>query len=266
MNTIRTLTAHRDLLFNLVARELKGRYKGSALGFLWALLTPLFMAVIYIFFMRLLAGRGVPTEEIIIGVFAWQFTAQCVGVGLHCISGNSSLVKKVFFPRIILPVASTLANLVNFVLTLVVQFVLVALLLHANGQSLSAWSLAFPVLIAYQTLFNLGLVLLVSSLNVFFRDIQHIVGLIMTAWFFVTPAMYNLGFVEHFASSRPWLMDAYLLNPMAVIITGYRAMMLPGVAFPWSAAAVASLLWPLLLVGLSLYLFEKLQRYFADMM
>ena len=85
--------ARRELLVNLVARELKSRYKGSVLGFLWTVLTPLFMAAVYVFFLRLLIGRGVPLEGIIIGVFAWQFTVQSVNSGLVSITGNSNLVK-----------------------------------------------------------------------------------------------------------------------------------------------------------------------------
>ena len=112
MELMEAIVRRRELVQNLVLRELKARYKGSALGFLWSILTPLFMAAIYVFFLRLLAGRGVPLEEIIIGVFAWQFTSMCVSGGLTAVTGNASLVKKVRFPRVVLPLAVTLANLV----------------------------------------------------------------------------------------------------------------------------------------------------------
>jgi ABC-type polysaccharide/polyol phosphate export permease len=260
------LLERRDLLLNLVSRELKSRYKGSVLGFLWSLLTPLFMAVIYVFFLRLLAGRGVPTEEILIGVFAWQFTAMCVTGGMTCVTGNSSLVKKVFFPRVVLPAAVTLANLVNFLLSLVVQFALVAVLLHLKGGGLGAQSLLVPAVILYHTLFNLALALLMASANVYFRDTQHLVGVLLSAWFFVSPVMYNLTFVEAAAAKYPALADLYLLNPMAVLITAYRAAIVPGIAFPWTPAAAAGLAIPLLLLGAAYVVFQKSQRYFADML
>ncbi len=262
MSLFGDILAHRELLQNLVARDIKSRYKGSALGFLWSVLNPLFMAVIYIFFLRLLAGRGVPSEDVIIGVFAWQFTAQCVTGGMNCITGNANLVKKVFFPRVLLPLSVVAANLVNFLLTLAVQLVLVALLLGARGAHLSAWSAALPAIIAYHVLFNPSLALLVAAANVYFRDTQHLVGLLMSAWFFVSPVMYNLSFVEKFAG--PALTPAYLLNPAALIITAYRAAQVPGALLPWSGAALVAWLWPAALLVLAWRLFQRAQRDFAD--
>lgn len=258
--------ARRELLGNLVARDLKSRYKGSALGFLWSLLTPLFMALIYLFFLRLLAGRGVPMEEIIIGVFAWQFTVQSVQSGMSCITGHSNLVKKVFFPRLVLPTASTLANLVNFLLSLIVQFVLLFVLMSMRGAAPSAAAWALPLVILLHTLFNLSLALLLAAANVFFRDTQHLVGLFLSAWFFVSPVMYNLSFMNAFATDRPWLMHLYMLNPLAGILTAYRALILPGVFFPWSAWSVAGLLWPLALFVLSVAVFQRAQRNFSDLL
>jgi ABC-type polysaccharide/polyol phosphate export permease len=263
---LQTIVERRELLFNLVMRELKSRYKGSVLGFLWTVLTPLFMALVYVFFLRLLVGRGVPAEEIIIGVFAWTFTMQCVNGGMMSVTGNGNLVKKVHFPRIILPISTVIANLAGYLLSLVVQFPLVALLLFLRGSHLSAWSPAFPAVLLIHLLFNLGLALLLSSLNVYFRDTQHLVGVLTSAWFFVSPVMYNLSFVEQMAGKTPWLVAAYLLNPMAVIVTGYRACLLPGVAFPWSPFAVASLLLTALFLWGTYVLFQRLQRYFADML
>ena len=261
-----TIVERRELLYNLVSRELKSRHKGSVLGFLWTVLTPLFMAIVYVFFLRMLVGRGVPTEEIIIGVFAWTFTMQCVNGGMMCVTGNGNLVKKVQFPRIILPVATVLANLVGYLLSLVVQFPLVALLLMHRGLHTGPALLLFPVVLLLHLLFNLGLALLLSSLNVYFRDTQHLVGVLTSAWFFVSPVMYNLSFVQQLAAKMPLLIPAYLLNPMAVIITGYRACVLPGTPFPWSPFVAASLIATAFFLWGTYVLFQRLQRYFADML
>ena len=126
------------------------------LGFLWSLLTPLFMAIIYVFFLRLLA-RGVALESIVIGVFAWQFTAQAVQEGLVSITSNANLVKKVFFPRFILPTATTLGNLVNYFFSLSVQFVLVAILLGMRGETMCWTALLLPMVVLYHTMFLLSL-------------------------------------------------------------------------------------------------------------
>jgi ABC-type polysaccharide/polyol phosphate export permease len=266
MKIFSILSERRELVANLVSRELKSKYKGSALGFLWSILTPLFMAAIYVFFLRLLAGRGMPVENIIIGVFAWQFTSLCVTGGMTCVSGNSNLVKKVYFPRIILPLANTLANLVNFLLSLVVQFVILFLLLGLRGTTVSPWSLALPVLIVYHMLFNLGLAFLMSSANVYFRDTQHLVGVLLSAWFFVSPVMYDLSFVERAAPVSPLLTNLYLLNPMAVIITGYRALTMPGVLFPWTPYTMVGLVLPLILLWIAYAVFQRSEKNFADLL
>ena len=268
---IKDVFRYWDLLWNLVARDLKIRYRGSILGFLWTILTPLFMALIYIVFLRLLWGNGIATwkfqyVDIIIGVFAWQFTTQCVNAGLNCVTGNSSLVKKVFFPRIILPLSVSVTGLVNFLLTLVVQWVLVAILLMMKGASLEAATLWVPLMSLYQLLFNFSLALLVAAANVYFRDTQHIVNLLMSAWFFMSPVMYPLSLVEAIARSHPWVAQVYLLNPMTVIITGYRAMQVPGASFPWTATSVVGLLIPLVSMAIAYVVFQRSQRYFSDML
>ncbi len=267
---IKDVVQHGDLLWNLVARDLKSRYRGSILGFMWTILNPLFMAVIYIGFLRLLWGDGIATwkfqyEDIIIGVFAWQFTMQCVNAGLNCVTGNSSLVKKVYFPRIILPFSVSVSGLVNFLLTLIVQWVLVAILLP-KGAFLDAATLWVPLFSLYHLLFNFSLALLVAAANVYFRDTQYIVNLLMSAWFFMSPVMYPLALVGTVARVHPWIAHVYLLNPMTVIITGYRSMQVPGVSFPWTAASVAGLLMPLVMLWIAYVVFQRAQRYFPDVL
>ena len=266
MNSIRTIVARRELLWNLAARELKQRYRGSVLGFLWTVLTPLFMAVIYLFFLRLLAGRGVPMEEIIIGVFAWQFTVQCANAGTTCVLGSANLVKKVAFPLEILPLSQVLANAIGHLLSLLVQFpVLAYLLWRADSHFAAAWPLFF-FWVAWQTLFNLGITALVGAANVYFRDTQHVVGLVLSAWFFMSPVMYNMDFAARLAGQWPWAADLLYANPLTVIINGYRAALLPGAhaGFP-PAAWVGLLLVPAtLIVGAAVY--RRLQNSFADML
>jgi len=264
MNVISLAMKRRELLANLVARELKSRYKGSVLGFLWSILTPLFMAIIYVVFLRLLAGRGVPMEEIIIGVFAWQFTAMCVNGGMNCITGNANLVKKVFFPRVVMPASITFANLINFLLSLIVQFVLIFILLGIEGHFISVWTIALPLIIIYHTFFNLSLAMLMASSNVYFRDTQHLVGVLLSAWFFMSPVMYDLSFVEKAAAKWPLLANLYMINPMAVIITAYRAMILPDVSFPWTPYTITGLLIPVFLLIISYRVFQRSQRNFSD--
>lgn len=263
---IRDIIKHRELIWNLVSRELKVRYHGAALGFAWTLLVPLFMAGIYVVFLRLLGGRSVPVAEIIIGVFAWQFTTQCVTSAQSAITGNVNLVKKVFFPRFILPLAATLANLVNFLLSLVIQFPAVFIMMKMQGQPVSGQLWAFPLIVVLQFVFNFGLTLLLSGAVVYFRDLQHIIGVMLSAWFFVSPVMYNLDFVHQFAAKHPMAAELYMLNPMSVIITAYRAVSMAGVALPtgWATWTALGLCFAIFAAGHAS--FKKLQRNFADML
>ncbi len=266
MNLITTVTTYRELLANLVMRDLKSRYRGSFLGLLWTVLTPLFMALIYIFFLRLLMGRGVRIrhEEIIIGVFAWQFTVQAIQSGMSGITGNSNLVKKIFFPRIILPLSVTLSALINYLMMLAVQLVLVAIILHMTGSHLSAAVVFLPIIMVYHFMFNLSLALLTGAANVYFRDTQHLVGLFISAWFFVSPVMYSLSLLDALTGDKAWLRELYMLNPLTLIITAYRVLQIPGEVFPWSVGAIIGWCLPILLLVGSLIFFQKSQRYFAD--
>ncbi len=257
--------ARRELLWNLTTRELKQRYKGSVLGFLWSVLTPLFMAAIYVVFLRLLA-RGVPMTDILIGVFAWQYTTQCVLGGMTCVTGNASLVKKVAFPREILPLSQVAANGIGYLLSLLVQFPVLAVLLWRLDSGFAATWPLFAFWVLWQTLFNLGLAYLVGALNVYFRDTQHLVGVLLSAWFFLSPVMYNMAFARNLAASWPWAVDLLYANPMAVVLNGYRAALLPGAGagFPPAAWVGFGLVPAMLLLGAGLY--RRLQKNFADLL
>lgn len=264
MSLLSIFQRHRELLLNLTARELKLRYRGSLLGFLWSVLIPLFMALIYLVFLRLLGGRGIDVADVIIGVFAWQFTVQCVNVGLVSVTGNANLVKKVYFPRAILPLSVTLANAVTYLTSLTVQLPLLAVLYYWTGRSFDAWALLLPIVLLFHTALNLGLALLLSAVNVLVRDAQQVAGLILTAWFFLSPVMYTTDFVARHAGAYGRLVEWFMLNPMAVVITGYRACLSSDVAFPWGLVPIASIGLSLVFLFVSYAVFQKLQRDFAD--
>lgn len=254
----------RELLRNLVARDLKARYKGSALGVLWSLLAPLFMAGVYLFFFRFLVGRAAASESIIAGIFAWQFTAGCVHAGLVCVTGNGNLVRKVAFPRWLLPLASTLGGLVDYLLGLAVQLLLIGGLLLAKGEFFSLKILLLPLVILTQAAVNFALALFLGGVNVVFRDTQHLVGVALSALFFLTPAMYDLAFLSANTAAHPWVAEVVLLNPLAVLITALRACLIPGAEFAWNGWAAAGFAVTALFGAASALLFQRLQRDFAD--
>jgi len=262
---MRSLIARRELIQALVSREMKARYKGSSLGVLWSVLTPLFMAGIYAFFFRLISGRAANTSSIIVGVFAWQFTANSIQQGLGCVSNNGNLVKKVAFPRVILPISVTMAAGIDYLISLGVQLGVVGVLLWRAGDFFTLHLVALPLLFLLHAWFNLGLAMLLGSMNVYYRDTQHLVGVALSALFFMSPAMYDLSFVRTLAGDmNPWLMKLYSLNPLAGIFTAYRWAFLPGAQFPQDPWLLAGMAWPLLFTLLAGGIFRRAQRNFAD--
>lgn len=249
--------ARRELVWNFVARNLKQRYKGSALGFLWSLLHPLFLVLIYLAFIKLMRFP-MRLPHLLVGVMVWQFLSLCAGDAAGVVLGHASLVKKTWFPRVILPLSAVLGNLVHFALSLLVLAVALPLLGVAPGPG---W-LLLPGLIALQLLFCLGLSLGLSALNVFFRDVEHLVPIGLMSWFFVTPVIYSAEHVVGNPTLPAWVAPVFFANPMAALLAWYRHAFL-GDPLP----AIA--LWPGLLVGLAVFvagalLFHRLEPRFAD--
>ncbi len=251
------LVARRELVSNFVVRNLKQRYKGSALGFLWSLLHPLFLVLIYLVFIRLMRF-SMRLPHLLVGVMAWQFLSLCAGDAAGVVLGHASLVKKTWFPRVILPLSAVLGNLVQFGLSLLVLAVALPVLGVAPGVG---W-LHLPWLIALQFLFCLGISLGLSALNVFFRDVEHLVPIGLMSWFFVTPVIYSAEHVIENPSLPAWVAPVFFANPMAALLAWYRHAFL-GDPLP----AVA--LWPGLLGALAVFvlgalLFNRLEPRFAD--
>jgi len=252
MGKAKEIIQRRQLIWNLVLRNLKIRYKSSFLGFLWTLLNPLFMTLIYLIFIGILRFN-IDIRVLLTGIMPWQFFVMCLSDSVNSVSGNANLVKKTYFPRIILPFSMVVANLVNFLLSLVVLFFL--LIFFKTSFSLMLGFL--PLIIIIQTLFILGLSLIISCSNVYFRDTEHIVSVLLLAWFFLTPILYPIKMVpERFLS-------IYFLNPMASIVALYRTVFL-GQALPeWQLLGLSlGIAFVLLAVGSRVFL--KFEHYFAD--
>ena len=263
---LREIVLRRAMLGQLIGRNLKIRYKASVLGFFWTLLNPLLMAGIYGLFMSML-GRSMRIDAIFIGVFAWQFTMMCIGDGTNLVISNGNLIRKVYFPRIILPLATGGANIINFFLMLAVLGLI--LVLRAPGDAPLHILTHLPALLGIVVLhlfFNLGIICLVATANVFFRDTEHIVGILTTAWFFLSPVMYP---VELVAAHWPKALPIYLLNPMAGFLGVYRSSLLPplasdAVATPWVFLLPSFGIAVLVALG-GFLLFQIKQRDFADL-
>jgi lipopolysaccharide transport system permease protein len=219
------LVRYRELVVNLVKRELKARYKNSALGFFWSLLNPLCMMLVFTFVFTVMMPNSKITNFPIFflcGFLPWQYFSSGVMTSMGSIVYNSNLVKKVYFPREALPIGTVLAALVNFLLALVVLFG--AILVTQTHLSPYLWQLPFVIFI--QTCFVLGMALILSTLNVFYRDTMMIMDVVLQAWFFLTPVFYPIGALpQHYQLlgvdvNVQRLM--FYLNPMASLIAAYR--------------------------------------------
>ncbi|MGD8626710.1 MAG: ABC transporter permease [Anaerolineae bacterium] len=218
------LIRYRELMKNLVIRDLKVRYKNSALGVLWSLLNPLLMTLVFTFVFTIMLETDLEDFAVffLCGFLPWSFLSTSVTGTTASIVGNAHLIKKVYFPREILPISEVLANLVNFLLALVVLFAMILI----SGRPLTLALLLLPLIIVAQVILVLGLSLLLATLNVFYRDTQHLLEPIMTAWFFLTPVFYPIGTLPDNATLLGITVDVELwarrLNPMASLIASYR--------------------------------------------
>ena len=225
------LFGYRDLLRNLVARDLKVRYKNSALGIIWSMLNPLGMMLVFtVVFTILIPDNAIERFPIFVlcGLLPWNwFTGSVVG-SIYSVVNSAPLVKKVYFPREILPISTVLSNFVHFLLALIV---LVAVML-VSGTPLTVWALILPLVIAIQLIFTLGLAFFLSAINVYFRDTAQILDVLMLAWFFLTPVVYSTDRIPQskiiFGVDVPVQRLAYILNPMASLIASYRVILSNG--------------------------------------
>jgi homopolymeric O-antigen transport system permease protein len=239
MPKLRELWGYRELIRNLVLRDLMVRYKGSALGYLWTQFAPLLLMLVFWFvfsFFFQSAGAMFPVF-LIVGLLPWNFCNEAVAGGTRSVLDNANLIKKVFFPREVLPLVSVFSSLLNFVLSLPMLFLLMAVvqLLYPplGGRLNFSWTFAYlPVLLVIQTIFLAGVVLFTSTLAVFFRDFVHLIGILLQFWFFLTPVVYTLDNIKVQVGGVALATVIRWLNPMASLIDFYRGILYGNVVGP----------------------------------
>ena len=210
-----------ELLTELVRKDLKVKYKNSALGFIWSLANPLlYLAVFTLVFDKLLKN-GIEAFPVLFmsGFLVWNFFNLATLSGTGSVVGNANLVRKVRFPRVVLPLSSVGFAGVHFVLQLGVLLVVLALFYRdAFGPQLVLLVPALAVVLVFAT----AMALLASALNVRFRDVEHLLEVILLAWFWLTPIVYPVTFVRDQMAGSPWLFRLYMANPMAGVVTAMQ--------------------------------------------
>ena len=244
-----------DLVRELTRKELKVRYRNSFLGYVWSVASPAAQALVYFFAFKVIVRITVQDYGLFLmsGLFAWQWFTNSLTVCTGVFLGNASLIKKVAFPRQALPLASVLNDALHFVLSLPV----IAVVALAYGvYPRLAWVYGLPILVAEQFLLILGLGLLVSSVNLFFRDMERLVAILLSIVFYGTPVIYQLGMVPQ--RFRPLV----FLNPMTPLVVNFQAVLLDG-AFHWGYAGL-SLVYGAAWLGVGWWVFSHLRWRFAE--
>jgi lipopolysaccharide transport system permease protein len=250
------------LLRNLLSRDLAVRYKNSVLGFLWTLLNPLLLMLVFTVVFQLLQPVNVEHFPvfILIGLLAWNFCVGVLTACIHSVVGNGNLVRKVYFPREMLPLSSVLAGLVHFALALLLVFILLPL----SGLGFTPLVVWLPIVMLFQTAFLAGVGMLLAAINVFFRDTEAIMDVGFLAWFFLTPIFYPLDVLWDKTVgplNLGWLMHA--ANPMASFISTYRLVLIDR-ASPDPAFLARTFATSLLVLVMGYLFFKWLEPRFGE--
>ena len=232
MTALAEIISSRELLANLTLRELRGKYKRSALGWAWSLINPLVtMAVFTIVFSTFLRAKPDPGDPSGLDIFAlwlmtgllpWNFLANSLTGGMSSLVGNANLIKKVYFPRELLVGSAVGAWLVTFL----IEMSVLAVALLAFGNMVLPWLPLLLVIVALQLVFVVGVALGFAVMNVYFRDVEHFVSIGLQVWFYATPIVYPMKYVDSILTKYHWMgvsaLDVYRANPMTQFLIAYR--------------------------------------------
>ena len=254
--SLKDLWAYRELLFFLTWRDVKVRYKQTALGATWAILQPLFMMIIFTIFFGRLAGvdsAGIPYPLFALaGLVPWTFFSNAITASGNSLVGSSNLITKVYFPRLIVPAAAMLAGLVDFALA----FLLFCVMMVYYGVAPTAHVSFLPVLILLTALFALGVGTWFAALNVKYRDVRFALPFLIQIWLFVSSVILPSSAL---GPKWRWIL---MFNPMSGIIEGYRSALF-GLPFDWTAIGIAAAITFVVLIY-AIYSFARVERSFAD--
>lgn len=256
MNLVRNLYDYRELLKSNVKKDIRGKYKGSFLGVLWSFVNPLLMTLVYaiVFPYILKSGQEHYITYLVIGILPWNWFTTVISQGTFCILANSGIIKKVYFPREILPISVNTAGVINYL----IQCFIIAAFLICSGIGFSIYILFLPFIILTQYLFQQGIIMITSAINVYIRDLEYIVNFIVQMLFYATPILYSADLFN-----GTGLEIFFRLNPMATIVEGYRSIFyyqqLPDFLSIFGVIAFSTVLFVF-----GYMLFNKLQKGFAE--
>lgn len=278
MSYLKEVLSARELLANLALREIRGKYKRTVLGQLWSLANPLALMLIYTlvfsFILRVQPGPGDPSGLnifalwLLSGLLPWLFFANAVNAGMGSLVENASLIQKVYFPRIVLP----LSVVVSIAYTWLIEMIVLGIALTLFGGVVWPWIPLILLAMVLLALFASGLALMLSVANVYFRDTQYLLSLVMQFWLYLTPIIYPVSYVKNVSDSTGplfgtslTLIDLYRLNPMDRFVEIFRTLLYDN-AFPDVTEWLGAAAWALVAVIIGLWLFQRSERRLAEVL
>lgn len=252
---ISELYQYRQLLKSNVRKEIRGKYKASFLGVLWSFVNPLLMTLVYAIVFPFLLRSSQPhyTTFIVIGILPWNWFTTSIAQGTNSILTNGGIIKKVYFPRVILPLSIVTSGLVNFIISCVI----ILIFLICSGIGFSVYMLYLPLIIVIQFILQLGIVLITSSVDVYVRDTEYIINFLISLLFYATPILYSL---DMFPEKLRFFLN---LNPVGTLVLAYKDIFYfqtnPNFLQLGYALVVA-----LVILFIGIKVFNKLEKGFAE--
>lgn len=258
METLKEIWAYRTMIQSLVYKDLRGRYQASLLGFLWTFIVPLSQLLVYTVVFSVIMRSNIEKFYLylFVALIPWNFFSSCLTSGSSCIIQQQGLVNKIYFPREVLPIAFVTSAFVNM---LYCEVVVIAVCLFSGIRFHILGLLCLPIVMLVEYMFALGITMITSALDVYFRDLEHILGILSMAWMFLTPIMYDISIVPE------RLVPIFMINPMTSIITAYRDILYSGSIPKLDTMSVAAGMGVVFLV-VGFFLFGKLKKRFSEVM
>lgn len=258
MSKFKAIYQYRTMIFSLIQRDLRGRYKGSVLGFAWTFLNPLLQLGVYTVVFSTIMRAGIEDYYLFlfVALIPWIFFSSSLTGGASCILAQKEMVKKIYFPREVLPISLVTCQLVNMFLSLVVVFAV--LIISGKGVNLAVLPYLVPVVLV-EYMLALGIAFITSAVTVYMRDLEHILLIVSMAWQFLTPVMYSIDMVPE------QIRSVFYLNPMSSVIIAYRDILYYKQAPQLNTLLLATILGIGSLV-IGWFLFGKMEKHFAEEM
>lgn len=255
MKVFKNLYEYRELLKSSIKKDVGGKYKNSVLGVLWSFLYPLLQIAVYAIVFPLIMRSNMENYTVFVccGLIPWNFFSTAISRSSFTMIENGNILKKVYFPREILPISVVTSEAVNFVISTIIILAFVL----GTGMGLTWYVIFYPVILLIQYILLIGISLFVSSITVYFRDLQHFIGIALQLLFYATPIVYATNIIPE---SYQWILR---LNPMTFIIDGYRSIFYYQQQPDFISLGI-TLLVSLILCVVGYLLFSKLQKKFAE--